>query len=120
MYLLIYYANDGVSLAAQRGPRCREVLPQAEILDWASSSVHLDTVFFQYWHAHCITIPNDTAFTTQLSIMGDQNITSFTDDEYTYSTVQLHYHHSRTYTCINYRSSMFAKYHFLLSPLTLL
>ena len=50
--------------------RCREVLQQAGIVDWASSSVYLDTVIFQYSVYSC----KSSIFTTGEGIIKEDKI----------------------------------------------
>ena len=51
---------------------------QAEILSWASSSVHLDTVIFQYCLILCITMLYITNATAEDSIVGERDFSYYT------------------------------------------
>ena len=110
VYLLIHYANDGVSLAAECGLCYREVFPQSEILNWASSSVHLDTIIFKYCLQSCIAKLWITDTTNQLSMMGEHNVCYYNHDKYTYSPVKLLCLDSPNVICVNYPDPKFAKF----------
>ena len=72
---MVYPAQHDCSL------RCREVLPQAGIVDWASSSVYLDTVIFQYYaiaNKYRLYITNDT---NDIFVMGECDLYHYLSDK---------------------------------------